>query len=168
MSDGASSARQAARPSSATWVVRRGAQRELRGLRIMRDRGRASTSGGCVERHACGVAVLGQPGNVNGSSDVDAHVPTVAAGYAHTRKSYRVAFRHPEGRRTLPRRRFLMDATESAAEMIAEDAVRLARKKGVTSPDLVEFHVDHETGDVTEAMVRKYILEKWSEDFEAE
>lgn len=54
-----------------------------------------------------------------------------------------------------------MDAMESAARMIADDAVRMAKDRGASGPEEVEINVDRDLGDVTEAMVREYIREAW-------
>ncbi len=60
-----------------------------------------------------------------------------------------------------------MDPVRSAAEMIADDAVRRARKDGITSPELVPVDLGDaviETSEgLTEALVRECIRERWDE-----
>jgi len=57
-----------------------------------------------------------------------------------------------------------MDALESAAAMIADDLIRMAKNDGVTNPDDVEVFVDPELGEVTEDMVRAAIRERWDRE----
>lgn len=57
-----------------------------------------------------------------------------------------------------------MDPLESAAEMIADDLIRMAKAKGVHNPDDVEVAVESDVSEVTEEMVWKYVREKWAAD----
>ena len=62
-----------------------------------------------------------------------------------------------------------MDPVESAAEMIADDAIRMAKRRGATSPDEVEIALDRESSTtstsegLTEELVRQFVRARWAE-----
>ena len=60
-----------------------------------------------------------------------------------------------------------MDPVESAAEMIAEDAIRMAKRRGATSPDEVEVDLGSGTTEtsegLTEERVQELVRERWDD-----
>lgn len=60
-----------------------------------------------------------------------------------------------------------MDPVESAAEMIAEDAIRMAKRRGATSPDEVEVDLGSGTTEtsegLTEERVQELVREHWDD-----
>lgn len=60
-----------------------------------------------------------------------------------------------------------MDPVQSAAEMIAVDAIRLAKNQGATSPEQVVIDLGSRTAETSEGLtvelVRAHVRERWDE-----
>ena len=54
-----------------------------------------------------------------------------------------------------------MDAFEAAAEALADDAIRMAKVKGIDNPEDVPVEVDAERSEVTTDMIREYVRQNW-------
>lgn len=56
-----------------------------------------------------------------------------------------------------------MDPIESAAQMIADDAIRMAKEQGVTDPDEVPLPEPDNRTEVTQDMIRRAIRARWDD-----